>query len=161
MANFILQPLSVATSINLTLYSYSTSDFRNVLYNEQFYLTTNVTKQGSDYASKNCFKANFETGNSVWSNSHSSSQYSTTVCRGLGNSSNVITGPWQPGQFNERAGCLVSRSLTLALFDNFNRAPKIKKKPSTILLKDITSYSFTSCLCVIDLKSFAINRLFR
>ena len=53
------------------------------------------------------------------------------VSRGLENSSNMILGPWQPGQLKERAGFLGSRSLTLpaalepqALFDDFPRAPK-------------------------------------
>ena len=36
------------------------------------------------------------------------------VCRGLGNSWNVIPGPWQLGQFKERAGFLISLTLLAA-----------------------------------------------
>ena len=51
------------------------------------------------------------------------------VCRGRGNSSNVIPGPRQPGQLKERAGFLVSRSSKLSA-----APPWAGRRYSTILL---------------------------
>ena len=50
----------------------------------------------------------------------------SNVSRSRGNSSNVKPGPWQTGQFKERAGFLVSRSLTGYLINSIFSKKKVK-----------------------------------
>ena len=67
---------------------------------------------------------------------------------GLGNSSNVIPGPWQPGQLKERAGFLVSISLTLpaappraaGVIRRYTSCPPKKKLGFSIMLHSIMSF---------------------